>query len=182
MVERSGAHFAEMYSKRTNGKKPHRNQTRLVTSQSRPGTFGPPMTTCLKGRDQKRRLLPSNTEVHSTHVPVGGGVAPLTTNSICALESVVTFQTRFGTFQTRPGTLRTRLTGKLRSPGPNETPLPPSYRGSLQTRVDGKLICALLPVVSFQTRNGTLQPRLAESSTGRGRKTHFAPFYTEVHR
>ena len=41
-------------------------------------------------------------------------------------------------------------------------------------------VCSLLSVVSFQTRRGTFQPRLAGSLAGRGQKKRLPSFYTEV--
>ena len=119
---------------------------------------------------------------------------PPSRKSICDLESVVTFQTRFGTFRTRPGTFRTRLMGNLHSPGLKDTPLSLSYGDTLQARVGvgvtplpTNFICALVSVVSFQTRlctfqtrPGTFQPRLARSSTGWGQQKRFPPFLTEA--
>ena len=65
-----------MYLKRTKDKKLDRNQTRVEPFQSRLGTFGKPLTTCLKGWGQKKRSPPFNTEVHRRRVLVGGGVGP----------------------------------------------------------------------------------------------------------
>ena len=143
--------------KRTKAKKTDRKQTRLGTFQSRPGTCGKPLTTCFKARGRTTRFPPFNTEVTLRTRTGGRRGRPARRTSICALESVVTFRTRFGTFQTRPCTSRTRLMGKLQSPGPTETHLPLSYGDTLQTRVGGGVnppthennpICALVSVVS----------------------------------